>query len=121
MRSLKVRALLWGVAGTLGLSSLLELEVTSIYVRYVCHHFPAILDNSPLLLTLVLRIWLRAAPAWPWEVGVIASYTLLAAPHKQLPLSAAEQIMSLILLWLLFTTMSFLGLWAASLPYRVCC
>lgn len=108
------------IAGCLALSSVLELELVSLWMGNVWHDVGRASDNLPLLVSTVLSAWSRVMDQ-PWELAVAAIYLLVAVYNYRRRADGPQSMIAYVITWISFTTLAAGAALLASLPYRYCC
>ena len=107
------------VAATLlALSSVLELELVSIWMGNVWHDMSRFAGNLPFFVSAPLSAWSRFM-YMPWELVVVAVYIVVAVQGRRA--DETRWMLRNTLVWIFFTTLAIAGALIASLPYRYCC
>ena len=108
------------IAGFLTLSSVLELELVSLWMGNVWHDAGRAAGNLPLFVSTVLSTWSRVMDQ-PWELAVAAIYVLVAVYNYRRRADGPQSMIAYVITWISFTTLAVAAALVASLPYRYCC
>src|SRR3954451_4713952 len=102
----------------LAISSVLELELVSIWMRNVWHDMSRFGGNLPFVVSAPLSAWARIM-YMPWELAVLAGYIVVAVRGRRA--EETRWMLSHVMVWIFFPTLAIAGALIASLPYRYCC
>lgn len=106
------------LAAMLCVCSIAQLSIANLVFSYARRLVDSTRAEPPLPVKIAFGPWSTMA-RWPWELALVVLYASVCVwSLRKAPEKASSH---LVVLWLLITTLFFVALWVASLPFRLCC
>jgi hypothetical protein len=106
------------VAAMLCICSLAQLSIANLVFSYAKRLIDSTRAEPPLAVSMAFGPWLSMTRL-PWKLAVVVLYASVCV--WSLRKAPENAFLHLVVLWLMITTVFFVALWVASLPYRLCC